>query len=250
MFTISRVSLLILSLSFMCTSIQSLAAPSQATHFPPSVDLLYKINTVHKGFPISGEAKIAWRLNDDQQGNSSFNITTNTTASFFGSIHSTKSVGSVRATGLFPTEYSEKRIRRASSTTLFDYEKKRITISNTDSFFKLNGGEQDKTSAIWQLVGLVRSTDIVTFQSQKWPIRVVGKSDIDTWVFNVIGKVTINTALGELECLHISRSTFDSKDQQVELWLAIKHDFYPVQMTFLEQDGEQITQKIAAINPI
>lgn len=218
-------------------------AGSDKYSFPPSAELNYQIKTVQSGFSINGNAKIAWELKEK-----TFKINTETTAPIFGKIHSTQSEGFINEFGLAPTKFSEKRFRRSATSTTFDYATKRIAFSDSDETYKIKGGEQDRTSATWQLVTLAKASGDSVTLGQQWKMLVAGNRDADPWTFKLVDIVTINTALGELKCLHILRAPPpDAKEQQLEIWLATELNYYPVQIRFLEKDGDQIDQKIISI---
>jgi hypothetical protein len=232
----------LISVTSLVTS--NASASNDKYNFPPSAELSYQIKTVQSGFSISGNAKIIWVQNE----NNKFKINTETTAPIFGKIHATQSEGFINEFGLTPTTFSEKRFRKSSTATTFDYNTKRIQFSDSDETYKIKGGEQDRTSATWQLISLVRAAGDNAFIGQQWKMFVAGNRDADTWLFKLVDIVAIKTALGDLKCLHILKSPPpDAKEQQLEIWLATDLNYYPVQIRFLERDGDQINQKIISI---
>lgn len=236
--------ILLFLMYFTSLATSNAIAANDKYNFPPSAELSYQIKTVQSGFTISGNAKIIWAPNE----NSQFKINTETTAPIFGKIHSTQSEGFINEFGLAPTKFSEKRFRKSTTSTTFDYTNKRIQFSDSDETYKIKGGEQDRTSATWQLVALAGAIgDSVTI-GQQWKMFVAGNRDADPWLFKLVDIVTINTALGNLKCLHILKSPPpDAKEQQLEIWLATDLHYYPVQIRFSEKDGDQIDQKIISI---
>ena len=237
-------NILLFLMSFTSLVATTVFAANDKYNFPPSAELNYQIKTVQSGFPISGNAKINWV----QSENAKFKINTETTAPIFGKIHATQSEGFINEFGLAPTKFSEKRFRKSATTTTFDYTSKRIQFSDSDESYKIKGGEQDRTSATWQLISLARATGDNAVIGQQWKMLVAGNRDADPWLFKLVDVVTIKTALGDLKCLHILKSPPpDAKDQQLEIWLAIDVNYYPVQIRFLERDGDQIDQKIISI---
>ena len=222
-------------------------ATNNALNFPPSAEINYQIQTVQAGLPISGNAKIIWQMNAQEEPKT-YRIYTETSVALFGKIHSTQSQGNINTIGLMPLRFTEKRLRKAPTTTTFDYDNKRIQFSESEEIYELKGGEQDRTSAIWQLVTLARTTGQEVALGQQWKMVVAGNRDADPWVFKVVNKVTLHTALGELACLHILRSPPpDAKEQQLEVWLASELNYYPVQISFQEKEGDHIEQKITSI---
>ena len=55
--------------------------------------------------------------------------------------------------------------------------------------------------------------------------------------------------MGNMQTVHLTKSPpADSKGQQLDLWLAPAHEWYPVKLRFSEEDGEFIEQTIEKIS--
>jgi hypothetical protein len=53
----------------------------------------------------------------------------------------------------------------------------------------------------------------------------------------------LQTAMGPQACLHLSKAPpADSKDQQLDIWLAPGLDWYPVRLRFSDADGDFVDQ--------
>lgn len=77
---------------------------------------------------------------------------------------------------------------------------------------------------------------------------VAGRRDAETWTFKVMQNESLSTALGQLDTVHIIKAPPpDSKDQQVELWLAPSLEWYPVRVRFSDADGDFVEQMIGQI---
>jgi hypothetical protein len=102
---------------------------------------------------------------------------------------------------------------------------------------------------IWQLISIARAAQKKFKPGSEWTFFVVGQRDAEPWTFTVIKTEHIETPLGELDALHISRAPPpDSKGQQLEIWLAPSHEWYPARLRFTEENGDVIEQSLAGIN--
>ncbi|MFZ6818472.1 DUF3108 domain-containing protein [Undibacterium sp. Ji22W] len=217
----------------------------------PSAELLYSLKSSQKGIPVSGEAKINWQVTDSDSQPKLYRLTSETKVPLFGKILVSSSTGSVMDFGLAPDRFVEKRFRRAESTTHFDRERKLIHFSESDLNYPIQGGEQDRLSATWQLVALVRNQPEQNKVGREWKMFVAGQRDADPWVFTLMESAKIKTSLGELDVLHIVKAPPpDAQGQKVELWLATGYDYYPVWIRFQDNNGDQVDQRIISITKL
>ena len=80
---------------------------------------------------------------------------------------------------------------------------------------------------------------------------VAGLKDADPWTFTLIEYSKITSARGELNVMHIVKAPPpDAQGQKLELWLATDLDYYPVRVRFQDSNGDQVDQKIIAINKL
>lgn len=231
-------------LSLLCLNQTSYASD---LNFPPSAELIYTLKSSQKGIPISGTAKVSWQQEQKDQKRT-YQITSETTVMLFGKILNTSSVGEIKESGLAPQLFQEKRYRRPLSTTNFNHVSKRITFSESELSYPLKGGEQDRLSATWQLVALARSSSEPIKPGQEWSMFVAGLRDGDPWTFKVVGLSTMTTVLGDIEVVQIRKIPHpDSPTQQLELWLAKDHDYYPVRVSFHDANGDHVDQRLKSI---
>jgi hypothetical protein len=81
----------------------------------PSADLIYSIKARQKGFSLSGEAIMHWRVT-----NARYSLRIETRAILLGTIIENRSDGLIDGFGIAPTRFYEKRIRREAVTTTFN----------------------------------------------------------------------------------------------------------------------------------
>lgn len=218
---------------------------------PPSAELSYQIKSSQKGIPISGEATVQWTFTSSEENKKSYRISSSTRVPIFGRILSTSSEGNINEQGLAPVLFKEKRLRKAESHTRFDRDSKLISFSDSDLHYPIKGGEQDRLSATWQLVTLLRSQRQPLKLGQEWHFFVAGLKDADPWRFTLLEFSKQRTALGELEVIHLLKAPHaDAQGQRVELWLAPELDFYPVRISFHDANGDNLEQKLLGIKKL
>lgn len=220
---------------------------------PPSAELHYSIKAKQKGIPVSGEASVKWQLIGANAANTTnnkpaYSIVTETRVMLFGKILDASSYGNIDEYGLAPDKFVEKRFGKTESISRFDRVKKTLQFTESAETYPIKGGEQDRTSATWQLVTLARAGADKFIAGSEWKMFVAGRRDAETWSFKVAGTEDLATPLGELATVHIIKAPPpDSKGQQLEIWLAPKLDWYPVRLKFSDADGDQVDQLISSI---
>jgi hypothetical protein len=215
----------------------------RAFDLPPSADLTYSIKARQKGFALNGDALISWRAND-----SKYSLNADTRASMLGKILENRSEGAIDSYGIAPAQFYEKRFRKDPSTTTFNRDSKTISFTEGKLSYPLKGGEQDRSTAPWQLVAVARGAPDKFTAGSEWSFFVAGRRDAEPWTFKVVNREPVRTGLGEVEAVHLVKAPPpDSKDQQVDIWLAPAHEWYPVRLRFTDDDGEFVEQTLEKI---
>ncbi|NHZ96775.1 DUF3108 domain-containing protein [Massilia sp. CCM 8734] len=210
----------------------------------PSADLHYTLKARQKGLALAGEAQVTWRAGDGK-----YSLVNETRAQMLGKILESRSEGTVDTYGIAPAQFVEKRFRKEATTATFDRGAKTLSFSAGKDTFPLLGGEQDRSSAQWQLAALARAQPDKFTPGSEWRLFVAGRKDAQPWSFKVIKREKIATGLGEVEAVHLSKAPPPGdKDQTVDLWLAPGHDWYPVQLRYSDEEGEFIEQTVDKIN--
>lgn len=210
---------------------------------PPSADLHYTIQARQGGLSLSGNALLSWSADAD-----SYAIRTETRAMLVGKILQADSAGSIDGYGLAPAQAIETRFRKAPSTTTFDRDSQTIRFTESSASYPLKGGEQDRSSAIWQLISVARAAPAKIRKGTQWVFFVAGRRDAERWTFKVLQRETIRTALGEIDTLHLSKSPPpDSRGQRLDIWLAPALEWYPVRLRFTDDDGDFVEQSLQEI---
>ena len=210
---------------------------------PPSADLSYTIEARQKGFSIGGEALVSWRLTG-----AAYTLRADTRAKLFGSIVESRSEGVIDSFGIAPVQFYEKRLRKEPWTTTFDRAGKTISFTEDKQTYPIKGGEQDRTSVSWQLVGVARAAPEKFTPGSEWTFFVAGRRDAEPWTFKVVKRENVRTGLGPVAALHLVKlPPPDSKGQTLDIWLAPSHEWYPVRLRFSDSDDEFIDQTLDKI---
>lgn len=219
------------------------AAETAAFSLAPSAELRYTIKAKQSGIPVSGNATVQWQADDKK-----YSVHSETRAMLIGKILDTGSRGSIDNFGLAPDQFNEKRFNKPETITTFDRAKKTLKFSASEQTYTLKGGEQDRSSAVWQVIALIRANPDKAVTGQEWKLFVAGRRDADPWTFRVVGNETLQTAMGPQACLHLSKAPpADSKDQQLDIWLAPGLDWYPVRLRFSDADGDFVDQTLESL---
>lgn len=212
---------------------------------PPSANLDYAINASQKGLSLNGTAMLHWTSSKER-----YAISTETRAALLGKILEAKSEGAIDASGLAPLTSSEKRFRKDPTTTTFNRETRSISFSASDASYPIKGGEQDRNSVVWQLATVARSTPAKFKTGASIPMVVAGQKDADAWTFKVGKSENIQTAIGNLKTVKVSKLIkAGDKEQKIDIWFAPGKEWYPVRIRFTEPSGDFIDQTIVKITP-
>jgi len=172
-----------------------------------------------------------------------------TRAMLLGRILEENSSGGIDRNGLAPLRFSQKRMRKSTATVSIDRQAKRIDFGQDGPPQPLRGGEQDRASAIWQLISMARARSESFKPGASWTFSVIGPRSVDTWTFQLIAQQTMKTAFGEIATVHIRKAPPEkARDQQIDIWLAPTLEWFPVRLHYAEEDGDTIEQTLIRIS--
>jgi Protein of unknown function (DUF3108) len=213
-------------------------------NLPPPAELVYSVKANSHGIPLAGTGTITWR-----HGDGKYTLLTEARSGIFGKVLDYRSEGGIDAYGLAPDTYYEKRIRKGAGTTTFRRDTKTIDFADNDKSVPLKGGEQDRSSAPWQLAAIARGAPEKFTPGSEWAIYVAGRRSAETWTFKVVGTESVQTGQGDVKAVHFARLAAKAKQgQQVDLWLAPGLEWYPVRLVFTEEDGDSFEQLLDKVN--
>jgi len=245
--------LFLLRLAATGALLASLALPSLASddhpsrkrafNLPPSAELNYTVKAQLGGIALDGSSLLKFQATDGK-----YQTSVETRAMLLGKISTSSSEGAIDAYGLAPDTATEKRFRKSPTTVLFNREAGTITFSPAAESYSLKGGEQDRVSVTWQLVGNARAAAKKFVSGSTWQYFVAGRVDADTWNFKVGKAEKIVTTLGTVDAIKVERLLPPgSREQQLDIWLAPSLEWYPVRLRFSEPNGDLIEQTLQQI---
>lgn len=159
----------------------------------------------------------------------------------------TNSEGSVDDFGLAPVTYTEKRVNRAMTATHFRRADGKISFSTNEGSFDLLPGAQDFASLPFQLAAIGRGDPAQL--TGTIDIQVADSRDASVYRFEVVGQEPLETPLGTLKTVHLSRPPRPgSYSSKLDVWLAPDRGWYPVQVRNTEGSGAVTTQSVSRID--
>jgi hypothetical protein len=236
---ITVVSLLVMNAApgAMAAAIKTKISPA------PSADLHYSVKAQQSGLQINGDTVVQWNATGKN-----YSVATETRAMLVGKILNEKSEGAIDEYGLAPVSFTEKRFRKNEMTTSFDRQAKTIRFTESQQTYPISGGEQDRASAMWQLISMARAAPAKFKPGSSWTFFVAGQRDADPWTFKIGKPEKIKTSLGTVTALHVTKMPVSkTSGQQLDIWLAPSMEWYPVRMRLAEPDGEYVEQNLEKI---
>ncbi|MFA5170635.1 MAG: DUF3108 domain-containing protein [Sulfuriferula sp.] len=205
-----------------------MSAPDTPTlnSLPSTLELQYKVVKGEDGFGI-GRATYIW-----VSKNGGYTLTSITHGTGIFSLLQPGNLvqisqGKITPFGLAPDDFWIQRGRATpdkSTAAHFDYARKTVTITKDNNAYSvpLEDNAQDILSVIFQLV--VRSPF-----SEDMLLHVTSGKSLKPYHAIVVGEEHINSALGEINTLHIQRPAEEGEDA-IDMWLATDYNFAPVKI--------------------
>jgi hypothetical protein len=216
------------------------AAPARGFDLPPPADLKYAIKAEQKGMSLDGEATVRWRAGDGK-----YSLSSESRASILGKILENRSEGAVDDNGLVPDKFTEKRFHKDPYTVTFDRGARTIRFTESKLSYPIKGGEQDRATVTWQLAAMARAMPGKFVPGSEWRVFVAGRRDAETWVFTVVKTDKLRTPMGQIDGVHLVKAaSAGTRGQQIDIWLAPGHEWYPVRVRFSDHDGDDVIEQI------
>lgn len=235
----SALSTLLVSV-FIATSMPANAADTTTVKPPPSAQLLYKARADVRGIVLEGESQIDWTWDAKH-----YELSLETRAALTGVLLADKSEGRFDRHGFAPDNYTASRFMKAKSVARFDRAAGEIDFAGDGPAYKLQGGEQDRVSVLWQLLSMVRARPSDFKPGTRKSFYVAGHRGGDAWTFEVKDKQRLSSAFGSIDTLHVAYLPEDkSAKTKVEIWLAPSQEWFPVRIRFSESNGDSIDQTL------
>jgi hypothetical protein len=201
---------------------------------PPSARLTYSLTRALPGRPPApaADARIDWQADG-----------TRYTLRIDGVPGQLASEGGGGDAGIAPAAASEQQPDGTLVTTRFDEAAGRIVFGDARSY-PLHEGSQDRASLLMQLAGI----GLADPDQMQGVIEVFvgGAQDVSVVKFQVMGQEDVATALGMLASWHLVQLV-RAGETRLELWLAPRHGWLPVQLRASAPDGTVSTQVVTRI---
>jgi hypothetical protein len=205
----------------------------------------YEVKALRQGKEVFGNGRIVWHA-DGQR----YRIDGEAGVLFF-TVLRFQSQGGFDDFGVAPELYSEKRFRRPETVTRFERDTNRIQFSASDASYPRAGGEQDRASIVWQLAAIGLGDPARYAPGAAFELLVAGVRDAEPWVLQVIGLEQTDTPAGSTEAWHVVRVPRPgSYEQQLDIWLAPQHWWYPVRLRFTETNGEYLDMAVTSVQSL
>jgi len=213
--------------------------PAHAADIPSRVDISYSISSGG----LEGEVNDTVEI---KKGNHARSYTINSEGRAKGLLALTQpdsvvrdSEGIITAQGSFrPSRFSDQHGNRPPKVAIFDWNNKLLTLQNKrgEEQKPLPADAQDKLSLPYSFMFSPIPGKMVTLHETDGrrlePVRYA------------VGKETLDTPMGKLETIVLTKQVDDSEGRDKKIWLAVDHHMLPVRIVSTEKLGI-ITDQIA-----
>ena len=235
-------AMLVATCSSLIAAGPAAALDKTAINPPPSAQLEYAIRADVMGLVLEGTSQINWITNSTK-----YSLQLETRTALTGVLLTDKSEGGYDRYGLAPDSYSMRRFRKDAAVANFDRKAGQINFAGNGAPYKLQGGEQDRVSVLWELLSTARARPALVAGSS-WTYYVAGHRGGEPWTFQLKDKQKVQTGVGEVEAWHFAHVPADKKTTtQVDIWLAPSKEWFPVKIRFSEPNGDYIEQSLDKI---
>ncbi|HZV97446.1 MAG TPA: DUF3108 domain-containing protein [Methylophilaceae bacterium] len=153
------------------------------------------------------------------------------------------SSGKVTEKGLQPAQYDYKFGNNAdrSQSANFDWQAGTLTMqtSKRTTTVPLLEGTQDLLSFMFQFM--------YAPPLEQMQLPITNGKKLRSYSYSFEGEEELKTRLGNLQTVHIGRSTGDG-DEKTELWLAVDYRYLPVKIRQTDKDGGVIEQIVTSLS--
>jgi hypothetical protein len=217
-----------------------LAVPAWGAQPPHRVELQFSVNS---GTMHLGEGRDVLEHDGKQYSVISESKTVGLAAFFYKMNIRRESRGLVTKNGLRPVHFEEDRSRKQKRAADFDWAAKLIKLTDGDNVESVPLPENtfDQTSFTYAFAFRPPSDEIQ-------PVHLTDGRRLSDYKYQIIGKETLKTGLGELETVHFQKVREADDKRGFEVWLAVAHHYLPVQIRFIEKDGTVLDSTVTAIS--
>lgn len=217
----------------------AVAAPPILNALPPRLDLRFQ---VRYGL-AAGEQTLVWVNEGEHYTLTSVASATGLAGVFYRGRFVQTSRGRITPSGLQPEVFWDQRGGKRSSAR-FDAAAGRLTLDpakGAPRHFAYEGEVQDALSLFFQLALTAPPPDgTLSYQ-------VFNGKKLRDYTYEVRGEETLDTELGVLRTLHLSRVA--DRDGRFEAWLAIDRHYLPVRVLRSDDKGSEMELRVLSIAP-
>ena len=148
-----------------------------------------------------------------------------------------KSIGLISSLGLKPEYYLYSYGGKKKSEAYFDWDSQTLTINriNTTNKYALINDAQDQLSFMFQFMFLN--------PLNRMQIPITNAKVFKIYNYHYIDEVKLDTKIGNLDVLHVAKFNYQDPER-IDLWLAKKYGYLPVQISITQENLSKIIQKI------
>ena len=158
-----------------------------------------------------------------------------------------QSTGRVRAEGLQPLRFEERRTRepRRDVEASFDWERGVMSsrFRGEVSRHALPPATQDRISMMYQY----QFMQVKGGRGGNLTLSMSNGRKIELYTYRLVDEPRIGTPAGEFDTLHFERVTSKANDRHIEVWLAKSHHHFPVRVVFDDPRGLRVEQTLVAL---
>lgn len=218
---------------------EATSAEAQTTLLPNQLLIRFTVNWGANGLGV-GRAEYRWQRDGTRYSLHSSTESTGIVELFKSMRLSQTSEGEITENGLRPDTFVMQRTAKPTQSAAFDWLEQSLKLTDGDQSqrFSLRPGTQDLLSVLFQFAFVPPSGD-------ELELAVVTGRKLDTYRFSIVGKETLQLQLGELQTLHVRRSTTDS-DEGLDVWLAIDRHYLPVRILRIDRKDSRPVELVAS----
>jgi hypothetical protein len=214
------------------------AMPSRyRVRMPPPGLLSYSVTRAAPGQPAraGAPASLAWQSDGERYQ-----------LRFDGVLGQLASTGRSGDAGIAPEQASERAADGTTALTRFDAASNNMLFDRGAASYPISAGSQDRASVLMQLAGIGLAEPDQMHDVLE--VVVAGAREAAIARFQVLGLEQVDTGVGTLESWHLAELARPGQ-RRLEVWLAPRRNWYPVQLRVTEPDGTVATQVLRAIGP-
>jgi len=150
--------------------------------------------------------------------------------------------GRVTRAGLRPDSFSETRNGKPERSAAFDWDKKEATLVD-------EGDSQTVTlpDDTWDTTSFSYNFAFVPPESSDLDAHLTDGRRIRKYRYAILGRETIDTALGPMETLHVKKVQGPEDKRAFEVWLAVRQHNMPVRTRYTGKDGRALDSVVTQI---